>query len=135
MAKKIPKKARLVSKRKKTIPSVSVGKIYIRSTFNNTIISITDRQGNVLAWGAAGSAGFKGTKKSTPFAAAQAIRKALERAKIFGLKEVEVLVSGVGVGRESAVRSLIGQGITVTRIKDITPVPHNGCRPKKIRRV
>jgi len=122
-------------KKKKTIRQVTKGIIYIQSTFNNSIVTVTDVSGNTLSWATAGSAGFSGTKKSTPFAAQIAVRKALEKAKNYGLEEVMIKVSGVGAGRESAVRAIGGQGVKVTSIKDITPMPHNGSRPKKIRRV
>jgi len=121
--------------RKKTIKQVQKGIIYIQSTFNNSIVTITDETGNTLSWASAGSAGFSGTKKSTPFAAQIAVRRALENAKSYELEEVAIKVSGVGSGRESAVRAIGGQGIRVTSIKDVTPIPHNGSRPKKIRRV
>lgn len=122
-------------KKKKTIRQVQKGIVYIQSTFNNSIVTITDDNGNVLSWASAGSTGFSGTKKSTPFAAQIAVRKALENAKKYELSEVIIKVSGVGSGRESAVRAIGGQGIKVTSIKDTTPIPHNGSRPKKIRRV
>lgn len=121
--------------KKKVIRQVQKGIIYIQSTFNNSIVTITDASGNTLSWASAGSSGFTGTKKSTPFAAQIAVRKALEKAKNYGLQEVIVKVSGVGAGRESAVRAIGGQGVKVTSIKDITPIPHNGSRAKKIRRV
>ena len=127
--------AKTIKKKKKTIRQVQKGIIYIQSTFNNSIVTITDAQGNTLSWASAGSSGFSGTKKSTPFAAQIAVRKALEKVKVHGLQEVIVKVSGVGSGRESAVRAIGGQGVKVTSIKDITPIPHNGSRPKKIRRV
>jgi len=122
-------------KKRKKRSSVISGMAYIQSTFNNTIVTLTDQKGNVLSWSAAGQAGFKGTKKSTPFAASQAARIAAEKAKQYGLKEVDVLVQGVGSGRESAVRALHNEGIDILSIKDITPLPHNGCRPRKARRV
>lgn len=127
--------AKKVQKRKSEIRQVQKGIIYIQSTFNNSIVTITDDKGNTLSWASAGSTGFSGTKKSTPFAAQIAVRKALEKAKQYDLNEVVVKVSGVGSGRESAVRAIGGQGIKVTSIKDTTPIPHNGSRPKKIRRV
>ena len=129
------KMAKAIKKKKKTIHQVQKGIIYIQSTFNNSIVTITDAQGNVLSWASAGSSGFSGTKKSTPFAAQIATRRAIEKAKNYGLQDVTVKVSGVGSGRESAVRAIGGQGIRVTNLKDITPIPHNGSRPKKIRRV
>lgn len=127
--------AKTIKKKKKVIRQAPKGIIYIQSTFNNSIITITDASGNTLSWASAGSSGFTGTKKSTPFAAQIAVRRALEKAKNYGLQEVIVKVSGVGAGRESAVRAIGGQGVKVTSIKDITPIPHNGSRAKKIRRV
>jgi small subunit ribosomal protein S11 len=114
---------------------VPKGVAHIRATFNNTIITITDPEGNVLCSGSSGASGFKGSKKSTPFAAQVASESAARKALEFGMKEVEVLVKGPGSGRESAIRALQATGINVTVIKDITPIPHNGCRPKKKRRV
>jgi len=108
---------------------------HIRSTFNNTIVTITDPDGNTIAWGSAGSQGFKGSKKGTPFAAQVAAEQAAREAMDLGLKEVEVWVKGPGSGREAAIRSLQGAGLEVTGIKDVTPIPHNGCRPPKRRRV
>ncbi|HLB95311.1 MAG TPA: 30S ribosomal protein S11 [Patescibacteria group bacterium] len=122
-------------KRKKTIRQVQKAIIYIQSSFNNSIITIADENGNTLSWASAGSAGFKGTKKTTPFAAQIAVRKALEKAKAYEILEAKVMISGVGTGREAAVRALGGQGIKISQIKDITPIPHNGPKPKKIRRV
>ena len=107
----------------------------IRSTFNNTIISITDLEGNVLSWASAGNVGFKGSRKSTPFAAQLAAEQAARRAMEHGVRKVDVLVKGPGSGRETAIRSLQNTGIEVSGIKDVTPIPHNGCRPKKRRRV
>lgn len=122
-------------RRKKSKKFVEKGQIYIRSTFNNTIITITDSEGNVIAWSSAGKAGYKGSRKSTPFAAQIAAENAADEAKEMGLKEVEIYVKGPGSGRESAIRSLQSAGLEVTLIKDITPIPHNGCRPPKRRRV
>lgn len=120
-------------KEKKNIP---VGKAYIQATYNNTIVTLTDMQGNVIAWATAGGEGFKGSRKSTPFAAQMAAKSAAESAiDIAGLQSVEVYVKGPGIGREAAVRSLFQSGLTIIKIKDVTPVPHNGCRPKKRRRV
>ena len=121
--------------KKKSLKGVSSGIAQIRATFNNTIVSITDMQGNVIAWSTPGVVGFSGSKKSTPFAAQVAAADAARRAKAVGLKTVEVLVKGPGSGRESAIRSLQANGLMVTSIKDITPLPHNGCRPRKKRRV
>ena len=119
-------------KEKRVVP---VGRVYIRSTFNNTIVTITDPEGNTLAWASAGTVGYKGTKKGTPFAASQAAERAARAAQDFGLQKVEVLVHGPGSGRETAIRSLQVAGLEVIRLRDVTPVPHNGCRPKKKRRV
>jgi small subunit ribosomal protein S11 len=121
--------------KKRVKRNVLEGRIYIQSTFNNTIVSVTDADGNVISWASSGSLGFKGTKKSTPYAAQLASTSAIEKAKGFGLMKASVFVSGVGPGREAAVRSLSNAHITVYTIKDITPSPHNGCRPKKSRRV
>jgi len=122
-------------KRKKERKRVSVGKAYIKSTYNNTIVSLTDLNGNIISWASAGIAGFKGPKKSTPYAAQIITRIAVDRAKEQGLSEVSVFVKGVGTGRESAIRALNANGLVITSIKDITPVPHNGCRARRPRRV
>jgi len=122
-------------KKKKVEKKVSVGMAFIKATYNNTIVTLTDTSGNVLSWASAGIAGFKGPKKSTPYAAQIIARIAIEKAKEFGLTEVSAMVKGVGPGRESAVRALNANGLIVTRIKDITPIPHNGCRAKKPRRI
>ena len=127
--------AKVVKKKKKTIQSVAKSVISVHSSFNNTIITIADENGNNLAWSSAGSNGFKGTKKSTPYAAQITMKKALENASVYNITEAKVKVAGVGAGRESAVRAIGGSGIKVTQIKDVTPVPHNGCRRKKTRRV
>ncbi|NCO75827.1 MAG: 30S ribosomal protein S11 [Cyanobacteria bacterium] len=119
-------------KQKKNIPS---GVAYIKSTFNNTIVTITDATGNVISWATAGSSGFKGAKKGTPFAAQTAADSAARTAMDNGMKQVEVMVSGPGAGRETAIRALQGAGLEITLIRDITPIPHNGCRPPKRRRV
>jgi small subunit ribosomal protein S11 len=113
----------------------SAGLVHIRSTFNNTIVNITDKQGNTLFWASAGASGFKGAKKSTPFAAQTAAEKVATLAYDQGMRQAEVLVSGPGSGRETAIRALQGCGLEILVIKDITPVPHNGCRPPKKRRV
>ena len=122
-------------KKKKVEKKVSIGMAFIKATYNNTIVTLTDTSGNVLSWASAGIAGFKGPKKSTPYAAQIIARIAIEKAKEFGLTEVSAMVKGVGPGRESAVRALNANGLIVTRIKDITPIPHNGCRAKKPRRI
>jgi small subunit ribosomal protein S11 len=111
------------------------GKAYITSTFNNTLVSLTDPEGNVLSWGSAGGAGFKGSRKSTAFAAQRVSETAARKAMEHGLRQVEVYVRGPGAGRESAIRALQSSGLTVTSIRDVTPIPHNGCRPPKRRRV
>jgi small subunit ribosomal protein S11 len=122
-------------KRKRAHKKVSEGKAYIQSTFNNTIITITDMQGSVLAWGSSGTAGFKGSRKGTPYAAQLAARDAAQRAMNDGLRRVEVYIKGPGSGREAAIRALQAAGITVTAIRDVTPIPHDGCRPPGRRRV
>jgi small subunit ribosomal protein S11 len=109
--------------------------MHVQATFNNTIITFTDERGNALSWASAGSAGFKGSRKSTPYAAQTAAERAAQAAKDFGLARADVLVNGVGSGRESAIRALMTQGIAVASIKDVTPIPHGGCRPRKARRV
>jgi small subunit ribosomal protein S11 len=121
--------------KKKTKKNVQTGIVFIQSTFNNTIITITDVSGNVLSWSSAGARGFKGSRKSTPFAAQVAAGDAAAKAMEHGLKNVSVLVKGPGAGRESALRALAAAGRKVTLIRDITPIPHNGCRPPKRRRV
>lgn len=126
------KKVRTRRKEKKNIPS---GIVHIQSTFNNTIVTITDPAGNVVAWSSAGVQGFKGSRKSTPFAAQIAAEDAAKKAMEHGMKNVEVYVKGPGSGRESALRSLQAAGFNVVLIKDVTPIPHNGCRPPKRRRV
>lgn len=120
---------------RKTKRTLSTGQVHIFATFNNTIVTVTDSQGNTVAWGSAGSAGFKGSRKSTPFAARLAAEQAIKAAMAMGLQEVELFVKGPGPGRESAIRAVQSLGLKVTSISDITPVPHNGCRPPKKRRV
>ena len=117
---------------RKVVPS---GRAYVQSTFNNTVVTLTDPRGNVIAWGSSGTAGFKGSRKGTPYAAQLAARDAARKAMEFGLRQVEVYVKGPGSGREAAIRSLQGSGLYITSITDVTPVPHNGCRPPKRRRV
>jgi small subunit ribosomal protein S11 len=121
--------------RKKEKKNVAVGQAYIKSTFNNTIVSITDTTGAVIAWSSAGQVGFKGSRKSTPYAAQMAAEAAARRAQEHGLKKVDVFVKGPGSGRETAIRSLQAAGLEVGSIADVTPAPHNGCRPPKPRRV
>lgn len=111
------------------------GKAYIQATYNNTIVTITDQSGNVLLWSTAGKLGFKGPKKSTPYAAGVVVRDIVERMRNIGMKEVDILVKGVGSGREASIRAFNAQGININTIKDVTPIPHNGPRPKKPRRV
>ncbi|MDD5823739.1 MAG: 30S ribosomal protein S11 [Firmicutes bacterium] len=124
-----------VRRKRKERKHVERGQAHIQSTFNNTLITLTDMDGNALSWSSAGSNGFRGSRKSTPFAAASAAEVAAKAAMEHGLKTVEVYVKGPGSGRESAIRALQTAGLTVTMIKDITPIPHNGCRPPKKRRV
>ncbi len=123
------------SSRKKVKKTVIDGVAHVHASFNNTIITITDRQGNALAWATAGGSGFRGSRKSTPFAAQVASQKAGEAAQEFGVKNLEVNIKGPGPGRESAVRALNALGYKITNITDVTPIPHNGCRPPKRRRV
>jgi len=119
-------------KQKRNVPN---GVAYIQSTFNNSIVTITDQNGDVISWASAGSSGFKGAKKGTPFAAQTAAESAARRAMDQGMRQIEVMVSGPGAGRETAIRALQGAGLEITLIRDITPIPHNGCRPPKRRRV
>jgi len=123
------------SKRRRIKRTVASGQMHVQATFNNTIVSFSDDQGNVLSWSSAGAAGFKGSRKSTPYAAQTATEKAAATVKDFGLSRVDVFVSGVGSGRESAIRALGTVGIAVASIKDVTSIAHGGCRPKKARRV
>lgn len=124
-----------VSKKKKVAKQVSHGRAYVQATFNNTIVSVTDQNGDVLGWASAGMVGFKGPKKATPYAAGQVVKKVLDTIESVGLKEVNVYVKGIGGGREGAIRAFNANGIQVLSIKDVTPIPHNGCRPPKRRRV
>ena len=123
------------ARRRRDRRQVDKGMAHIQSTFNNTIVTITDAGGNTLSWASAGEMGFKGSRKSTPYAAQMAADKAANAAKEFGLRSVEVFVKGPGSGREAAIRALQAAGLDITLIKDVTPVPHNGCRPPKRRRV
>ena len=132
MVKKVKKSNK---KKKKIIKKVSHGHAFIQATFNNTIVSITDQNGDVLGWASSGMVGFKGPKKATPYAASQVVKKAVESIKDYGVKEVNVFVKGIGGGRESAIRAFNINGVQVLSIKDVTPIPHNGCRPPKRRRV
>ena len=132
MAKTVKKTVR---KKKRERKNIEKGQAHIQSTFNNTLVTLTDSNGNALAWSSAGSLGFKGSRKSTPFAAQMAAETATKAAMEHGLKTVEVFVKGPGAGREAAIRALQAAGLEITMIKDITPIPHNGCRPPKRRRV
>jgi small subunit ribosomal protein S11 len=122
--------------KKKAKKSIAKGVVYVAATFNNTVITVTDEMGNVISWSSAGALGFKGSKKSTPFAATEAVADAMNKAKEHGIKEVGIKVQGPGSGRDTAVKAIgATEGIRVTSLKDITPLPHNGCRPPKKRRV
>ena len=125
----------VVKRFKKGKKNVSSGNVYVLSSFNNTIVTITDRQGNALSWATSGGSGFRGSRKSTPFAAQVAAERAGEIAKEYGVKNLEVMVKGPGPGRESSIRALNAAGFRITNITDVTPIPHNGCRPPKKRRV
>ena len=127
--------AKKTTTRRRDRKNIEKGMAHIHSSFNNTIVTITDTQGNVLSWASAGEVGFKGSRKSTPFAAGEAAETAAKAAMEHGLKTVDVFVKGPGSGRESAIRSLQTAGLEITSIKDVTPIPHNGCRPQKRRRV
>ena len=124
-----------LQKKRKEKKSVYEGNVYIQATFNNTIITITDLKGNALSWASSGGLGFNGAKKSTPFAAQTVAETAVQRVQQYGLREVHVFVKGPGVGRESAIRTLGVMGLKVRSINDVTPIPHNGCRPRKTRRI
>ena len=128
-------KTKKFKKSKKIFKAVSSGIAHILASFNNTIVTIADREGNTISWASTGSVGFKGSKKSTPFAAGMAAEGAAKKALERGVKEVEVYIKGPGAGRESAIRSIQAAGITIRAIKDVTPIPHNGCRAQKRRRV
>ena len=123
------------TKKKRVKKNIPNGVVHIRSTFNNTIITVTDSTGNVISWGSAGTAGFKGSRKSTPFAAQLACKDTIRKAQEHGLKTVQIRVQGPGSGREAALRAIGTTGVSVTMIKDVTPIPHNGCRQPKRRRV
>src|SRR4030042_4775832 len=120
---------------KETLKKIQEGRIYISSSYNNTIITLTDNKGNVLGWTSAGNIGFKGTKKSTPFAASKVAEAISQIANKFGIKKIAIFVKGIGSGRDSGIRSLMSRGLEVVSLKDVTPIPHNGCRPPKARRV
>lgn len=123
------------TRRRRERKSIPAGRAFIQSTFNNTLVTLTDPQGNVIAWASSGTAGFKGSRKGTPYAAQLAARDAARRAMEHGLRQIEVFVKGPGSGREAAIRSLQSSGLYITSIRDVTPIPHNGCRPPKRRRV
>ena len=128
-------KGKYNARKRKVKKNVPAGVVHIESTFNNTIVTITDLKGNALSWASSGGLGFRGAKKSTPFAAQSVAEAAVQKAVSYGLREVHVYVKGPGVGRESAVRSLGALGLKVKSISDVTPIPHNGCRPRKTRRM
>ena len=130
-----PRSTRRRGGARKTKRTLSSGQVHIYATFNNTIVTVTDKQGNTVCWGSAGSSGFKGSRKSTPFAARLAAEEAIKKAQAMGLQEADVFIKGPGPGREAAVRAVQSAGLKVTSITDETPVPHNGCRPPKKRRV
>lgn len=123
------------SRKKKAVKEVTVGRAYIHATYNNTIVTITDANGNALGWSSAGHMGFKGPKKATPYAASMVVKELIEKIQPYNVKEVSVYVRGIGAGRDGALRALYANNLSVTSIKDITPIPHNGCRPPKVRRV
>lgn len=129
------KTTKSTAKKKRILAPVVSGSVYIQSSFNNTIVTVTDESGGVIAWASAGSIGFKGSKKSTPYAASLAASAAIEKAKLRGLRKARIYISGVGSGRDSAIRAFHNASIEVEVIKDMTPISHNGCRRKKIRRV
>lgn len=126
---------KVAQKRKRVKQHIPKGNVYIQATYNNTIVSFTNEKGDVIAWASAGGAGFKGPKKSTPYAASIVVRNLFDKIKDIGLKQVDIFVKGVGSGRESAIRAIAQHGIAIQRIKDVTPVAHNGTRPPKPRRV
>ncbi|MCK5580581.1 MAG: 30S ribosomal protein S11 [Candidatus Omnitrophica bacterium] len=135
MARKKVSSGREKKAKKKALKGITSGVVHIKATFNNTLISITDKQGNLISWSSPGSVGFNGSKKSTPFAAQVAAGNAAREAKDLGLQTVDICVKGPGSGRESAIRAVQAAGLMVTSIRDVTPMPHNGCRPRKKRRV
>lgn len=134
-AKKTAASSARTRKKKAARAQVTQGKVFVQATFNNTIVSITDNNGNVLGWCSAGVVGFKGPKKATPYAASMIVKEAVEKTKDSGLKDVNVYVTGVGQGREGAIRALNANGLNVLSIKDVTPIPHNGCRAPRPRRM
>lgn len=128
-------KRKIQIKKQKTERKVTAGRVYVTATFNNTLVTLTDNGGNTLAWGTSGSAGFKGARKATPFAAISAMEKVAQKAKLLGMTACEVFIKGPGPGRDATIKALRGAGINITMIADVTPIPHNGPRPKKRRRV
>jgi small subunit ribosomal protein S11 len=128
-------KVKKIKKSNKVVTQVPRGRAYVHATYNNTIINVTDLQGNVLGWSAAGKMGFSGPKKATPYAAGVVVKDLLDKIAKYGVREVQVFVRGVGAGREGAVRAFHANGLNILSIQDLTPVPHNGCRPPKVRRV
>jgi small subunit ribosomal protein S11 len=131
MAKKVQKTKKI----KKEVKNVREGRVYVTATFNNTVVTITDRGGNTLFWGSAGASGFKGARKSTPYAATSTVENIARKAVLSGMSEVEVYIKGPGPGRDGSIRALRGAGLNITLLADVTPIPHNGARPKKRRRV
>lgn len=125
----------LKKKKKIQIREVSRGQVHIQATYNNTVITVTDSNGGVLCWSSAGKLGFAGPKKSTPYASSIIVKDAIEKAKAYNIKDVDIFVKGVGAGRDSAIKTVVSLGFNVLSIKDVTPMPHNGCRPPKVRRV
>jgi small subunit ribosomal protein S11 len=131
----MPEKKKVARVKRKEKKLISKGRAYIQSTFNNTVVTITDQSGNTISWGSSGTAGFKGSRKGTPYAAQLAAEQAAHKSVEHGLKQIEVFVKGPGSGREAAIRALQAAGLNITGIRDVTPIPHNGCRPCKRRRV
>jgi small subunit ribosomal protein S11 len=131
----MPEKKKVARVKRKEKKLISKGRAYIQSTFNNTVVTITDQSGNTISWGSSGTAGFKGSRKGTPYAAQLAAEQAAHKSVEHGLKQIEVFVKGPGIGREAAIRALQAAGLNITGIRDVTPIPHNGCRPCKRRRV
>jgi small subunit ribosomal protein S11 len=129
------KGARSAKGKKRTIKAVPQGKAFVHASLNNTIVSVTDNNGNVLAWGSAGNAGFRGPKKSTPFAASIVVEKVIDLLVPFGMKDIHIITKGIGGGRDSAIRTFNTKGMNILSVKETTPVPHNGCRPRRARRV
>lgn len=128
-------KKKQIKKKQTTERKITSGRVYVTATFNNTLVTLTDNSGNTLAWGTSGSSGFKGARKATPFAAISAMEKVAQKAKELGISSVEVYIKGPGSGRDATVKALRGAGVNLTMIADVTPIPHNGPRPKKRRRV